>query len=319
MKILFVKESGWLNGYTQKIKVILNGQELNFDSNTLIEGEECNLCFGEFNGELTEFNIMEGKKEIFKLNILSIFNLYKDKDLFQKEFIIDSKNSKLIELDEIYMKKNIGKINKEIKNIDKKIKEKEELNFTNYFFENKKAIKKFFDENGFEYIISLFIYLTKEILNDNDENSKNEIKDIYEIIFAFWDLFQKLFNMLLNLLNTKENNKSHSQNYTQIYYQKLMTLLYGYSILQNTLSEKTKMPELLINRMIDFLKTLKEKNNDNSLIINSLFNHILMIVLSQQNAYNIQIGKLSSFFNNQKFNIFKRTKLLYRLLYIYLN
>ena len=298
MKILFVKESGWLNGYTQKIKVILNGQELNFDSNTLIEGEECNLCFGEFNGELTEFNIMEGKKEIFKLNILSIFNLYKDKDLFQKEFIIDSKNSKLIELDEIYMKKNIGKINKEIKNIDKKIKEKEELNFTNYFFENKKAIKKFFDENGFEYIISLFIYLTKEILNDNDENSKNEIKDIYEIIFAFWDLFQKLFNMLLNLLNTKENNKSHSQNYTQIYYQKLMTLLYGYSILQNTLSEKTKMPELLINRMIDFLKTLKEKNNDKSPIINSLFNHILMIVLSQQNAYNIQIGKLSSFFKN---------------------
>ena len=298
IKLNFIKESGWLNGYTQKIKVNLNGQEYNFDSGTLIEGEECNLSFGEFNGELTEFNISSGKKDIFKLNFLSLFNLYKDSDLFQKEFILDTKNTKLIEIEEIYIKKNIGKINKDIK--DQIEKDKDELNCSNYFFENKKCIKTFLDENGFEYIISLMLNLTKEILDysDNKSNSENNIKDIYEIIHAFWNLFQKIFNILLEALNIKEKNKSNFPNNIQLYFQKLMTFLYSYSILQNALSDKMKMPEFLINKMVDFLKILSENNNDKSQIIKSFFNHILMIILTQQNTYNIPIDKISSFLNN---------------------
>ena len=287
IKLNFIKESGWLNGYTQKIKVNLNGQEYNFDSGTLIEGEECNLSFGEFNGELTEFNISSGKKDIFKLNFLSLFNLYKDGDLFQKEFILDTKNTKIIEIEEIYIKKNIGKINKDIK--EQIEKDKDELNCSNYFFENKKCIKTFLDENGFEYIISLMLNLTKEILdyNDNKSNTENNIKVIYEIIHAFWNLFQKIFDILLEALNSKEKNKSNFPNNIQLYFQKLMTLLYSYSILQNALSDKMKMPELLINKMVDFLKILSESNNDKSQIIKSFFNHILMIILTQQNTYNI--------------------------------
>ena len=77
-----------------------------------------------------------------------------------------------------------------------------------------------------------------------------------------------------------------------------MTLLYSYSILQNALSEKMKMPELLINKMVNFLKILSESNIDKSPIIKSFFNHILLIVLTQQNTYNIPIDKISSFLNN---------------------
>ena len=110
LKIYFNKESGWLNGYTQKIKVNLNGQEHNFDSSTLIDGEECNLFIGEFNGELTEFSITSGKKDLFKINFLGLYNLYKNSDLFGKEFDLDIKGSKLIEAEEVYIKKKYNKI-----------------------------------------------------------------------------------------------------------------------------------------------------------------------------------------------------------------
>ena len=300
LKINFIKESGWLNGYTQKIKVNLNGQENNFDSSTLIEGEECNLSFGEFNGELTEFNILSGKKELFKLNFLSLFNLYKNDDKYNKEYLLDLKNSKIIEIEEIYVKKNIGKINKE-NNYKKEIeKEKGELNCSHYFFERKKTINKFLDENGFEYIISIILHLTKDIIgeNNNQDISENSIKEKYEIISIFWNLFQKLFNILIDILNDKEKKKTNFQNDIQIYFQKLMTVLYSYSIFQNTLSEKMKMPENLINKMVDFLKILSENNKNKSQVIKSFFNHILMIVLTQQNTYNIPIDKISSFLNN---------------------
>ena len=300
LKINFIKESGWLNGYTQKIKINLNGQEHNFDSSTLIEGEECNLSFGEFNGELTEFNIFSGKKELFKLNFLCLYNLYKDCDLFQKEFILDSKNTKINEIEEIYIKKNIGKINKDNKDKNENEKNivKEELNCTNYFFERKKTIKRFLDENGFEYIISLIIHLTKEIMNENNnEKILNNINVIYDIIDEFWNLFQRLFYILIDILNDKEKKYSHYQSRIQLYFQKLMTILYSYSILQNTLLEKKKMPENIINKMVEFLKTLSE-NNDTNKYIKSLFNHILMIVLTQQNTYNIPFDKISSFLNN---------------------
>ena len=309
LKINFLKETGWLNDDTQKIKLNLNGQEHNFDSSNIIDGEECNLSFGEFNGELTELSIISGKKELFKLNFLCLYNLYKDCDLFLKEYILDDKNSKITEIEEIYMKKNIGKINKENKNKNdienNKDKDKEELNITNYFFERKKTIKRFLDENGFEYIISLLIHLTKQILNNNNNTNNNtDIKSIYEIIEIFWNLFLKLFNILLDISKEKEkekninNSNTHTQTKIKIYFQKLMSLLYSYSILQNVLSEKMKMPESLINKMVDFLKNLSENNKNMTQIIKSVFNHILMITLTQQNTYNIPIDKISSFLNN---------------------
>ena len=88
IKIYFVKETGWLNNYKQKIKVILNGQEQNFESTHLIDGEECSISFGQFNGELVEFNIMKNKKEMFKINFLSLYNLYKN-NISLQEIITD--------------------------------------------------------------------------------------------------------------------------------------------------------------------------------------------------------------------------------------
>ena len=300
LKINFTKETGWLNGETQKIKLNLNGQEHNFESSTLIDGEECNLSFGEFNGELTELSIISGKKELFKLNFLCLYNLYKDSGLFQKEFILDSKNSKINEIEEIYMKKNIGKINKDNKNKNEKDMDKEELNCTNYFFEKKKTIKRFLDENGFEYIISLLIHLTKEIMHNNTQEKKSisDIKYIYEIIDVFLNLFHKIFNILIELLNDKEKKNTHIQSKIKTYFQKLMSILYSYSILQNVLSEKMKMPESLINKMVEFLKFLSENNKENTNVMKSFFNHILMIVLTQQNTYNIPIDKISNFLNS---------------------
>ena len=331
LKIYFNKESGWLNGYTQKIKVNLNGQEHNFDSSTLIDGEECNLFIGEFNGELTEFSITSGKKDLFKINFLGLYNLYKNSDLFGKEFDLDIKGSKLIEAEEVYIKKNITKLNKDSKKKNKndKEKEKEELNCTNYFFKKKKTIMTLLDENGLEYIISLMINLIKELINNNNDNNNN-IEDIYQIIFSFWDLFLKIFNILSDKLN--DNDKKNT------YFQKLMTVLYSYSILQNYLSEKLKMPDSLITKIVDFLKFLSENKKDNSPIVKSFYNHILMIVLTQQNTYNIPIDKITSFLQNlisskepnyyldcyisiliDLFFVKKETKEIKQLLYMFIN
>ena len=296
IKLSFIKESGWLNGYTQKIKVNLNGQEFNFDSNTLIEGEECSLSFGEFNGELTEFIIISGKKELFKLNFLGLFNLYKDSNIFQKEYILDSKNGKIMEIEEIYVKKNICKMTQNIKDEIEKQRVNKELNCSDYFFENKKSIRIFLNENGLETIITLMVNLIK-LISNKVENNLDDLKDIYEIIYEFWYFFQKLFNIFSEMFNKKEKTNSTFQS-AEINFQKLMTLLYSYSILQTALSEKMKMPELLINKIVDFLKILNEKNNDKSQITKSFFNHILMIVLTQQNTYNIPIDKISSFIKN---------------------
>ncbi len=70
-----------------------------------------------------------------------------------------------------------------------------------------------------------------------------------------------------------------------------MTILYSYSLLQSSLSEKMKMPENLINKIVDFLKILSENNTLS--VTKSFFNHILMIILTQQNTYNIPIDKIS--------------------------
>ena len=117
-------------------------------------------------------------------------------------------------------------------------------------------------------------------------------------------MFLKLFNILLDISKEKEkekninNSNTHTQTKIKIYFQKLMSVLYSYSILQNVLSEKMKMPESLINKMVDFLKNLSENNKNMTQIIKSVFNHILMITLTQQNTYNIPIDKISSFLNN---------------------
>ncbi len=292
IKIIFVKESGWLNNYKQKIKVILNGQEQNFESNNLIDGEECSISFGQFNGELMEFNIMNNKKEIFKINFLSLFNIYKNNTSL-KEIIIDHQNSKLIKLDEenVTIKRKSVKLKrkKTLSNLN------QELNFADYFFENKKTIIKFLDEYGLECLSTLLIKLNKEVSN-NIDNTNINIKDIYEVLTTFWTLFQYLYNILIKKANEKDKKYTTYINSNKYYLKRLMNVLYSYSILQGVLSERMKMPENLINKIVDFLKILSENNT--SLVTKSFFNHILMIILTQQNTYNIPIDKISSFLNN---------------------
>ena len=192
MKIYFSKESGWLNSYSEKIKAILNGQEYNFESSSLIDGEECHISFGEYNGELIEFSIMNNKKEIFKLNFLSLYNLYK-KNINKKEYIIDHQKSKLIKI--INKNNNLNQLRKSKHKSSKSltVELKGELNYSDCFFENKKTIIKFLDEYGLEYITNILVQLTKSIpsinINNNDDNNIN-YKDIYEILNIFWDLFQ---------------------------------------------------------------------------------------------------------------------------------
>ena len=290
LKINFLKESGWLNNYSEKIKIILDGQEHIFDSDTPIDGEEYNLSFGEYNGELNEFSIMNNKKEIFKINFLSLYNLYKY-NLFKKEFIIDHQNSKLINTN---IKNNMEKKSKHKKLKSQNDFSKEELNYLDYFFENKKTIIKFLDEYGLEYISSILIYLTNQVSKNENNNDMISYTDIYEILNIFWDLFQYLYNILIQRANGKDKKNSSPFN-NKYYFKKLMTILYSYSILQSILSEKLKMPEILINKIVDFLKTLSENNS--SLVTKSFFNHILMIILTQQNTYNIPFDKISIFLN----------------------
>ena len=123
---------------------------------------------------------------------------------------------------------------------------------------------------------------------------------LQKYVFCYSDKFIHSDKYLVRQLfpMTKVVKKTSFQNDIQIYFQKLMTVLYSYSIFQNTLSEKMKMPENLINKMVDFLKILSENNKNKSQVIKSFFNHILMIVLTQQNTYNIPIDKISSFLNN---------------------
>ena len=302
IKIYFSKESGWLNNYTQKIKVVLNGQEQNFESNMLVEGEECFLSFGEYNGELIEFNIMNNKKDIFKINFLGLYNLYK-KNKYQNEFIIDHQNSKLIKLKEtttINRRKSTANSKPRRKRTIPDIS-KYELNFSDYFFENKRTIIIFLDEYGLEYLSTLLIKLTKEIYDINiydnsNNNNYNKIKEIYEALNIFWGLFQYLYNSLIKKASEKDKKNSVYLNSNKYYFKRLMNVLYSYSILQSVLSEKMRMPEFLINKIVDFLKILSDNNT--SLVSKSFFNHILMIILTQQNTYNIPIDKMSSFLNN---------------------
>ena len=294
MKINFLKEIGWLNNYSEKIKIILDGQEHTFDSDTPIEGEECNLSFGEYNGELIEFIILNNKKEVFKINFLSLYNLYKN-NLFKKEFIVDHKNSKLIKIDNSKKNNNIEKKSKHKRQKSTRDFSKEEINYLDYFFENKKTKIKIIDEYGLEYISSILVHLTKQISNKEDNN--NDIisfADIYETLNIFWDLFQYLYNFLMEKTNNNNNKNTKAFN-NKYYFKKLMTILYSYSILQSALSERMKMPEILINKTVDFLKILSENNT--SLVTKSFFNHILMIILTQQNTYNIPIEKISIFLN----------------------
>ena len=80
-----------------------------------------------------------------------------------------------------------------------------------------------------------------------------------------------------------------------------MTVLYSYSILQSSLSEKMSIPENLVNKINEFLKDLSDDNS--SIVAKSFLNHILMIVLTQKNpaqnnernTNNIPIGKLANF------------------------
>ena len=255
MKLYFIKQSGWLNSYSEKIKIILNGQEYNFESNSLIDGEECYVSFGEYNGELIEFSIMNNKKEIFKINFLSLYNLYKN-NLIKKEYIIDHQRSKLIKI----TNKNINK-NEVRKSKHKKTKSStdllKELNYSDYFFENKKTIIKFLDEYGLEYISNILVNITKTISNNNDTTNTNNdtvnYKDIYEALNIFWDLFQYLYNLLIVRLNDKNKKNSLLLNNNRYYFKKLITILYSYSLLQSSLSEKMKMPENLINKIVLFL------------------------------------------------------------------
>ena len=298
MKIYFIKQSGWLNSYSEKIKIILNGQEYNFESNSLIDGEECYVSFGEYNGELIEFSIMNNKKEIFKINFLSLYNLYKN-NLIKKEYIIDHQRSKLIKI----TNKNINK-NEVRKSKHKKTKSStdllKELNYSDYFFENKKTIIKFLDEYGLEYISNILVNITKTISNNNNTTNTNNdtinYKDIYEALNIFWDLFQYLYNLLIVRLNDKNKKNSLLLNNNRYYFKKLITILYSYSLLQSSLSEKMKMPENLINKIVEFLKILSENNT--LTVTKSFFNHILMIILTQQNTYNIPIDKISIFLNH---------------------
>ena len=299
LKIYFSKESGWLNSYSEKIKAILNGQEYNFESSSLIDGEECHISFGEYNGELIEFSIMNNKKEIFKLNFLSLYNLYK-KSINKNEYIIDHQKSKLIKI--INKNNNLNQLRKSKHKNTKTLPAelKGELNYSDCFFENKKTIIKFLDEYGLEYITNILVQLTKSIPNinisNNDDNNINYYKDIYEILNVFWDLFQYLYNVLIVRLNDKNKKSSILINSNKYYYKKLMTILYSYSLLQSSLNEKMKMPENLINKIVDFLKVLSENNTLS--VTKSFFNHILMIILTQQNTYNIPIEKISIFLNN---------------------
>ena len=134
--------------------------------------------------------------------------------------------------------------------------------------------------------------------NTQEKKSISDIKYIYEIIDVFLNLFHKIFNILIELLNDKEKKNTLIQSKIKTYFQKLMSILYSYSILQNVLSEKMKMPESLINKMVEFLKFLSENNKENTNVMKSFFNHILMIVLTQQNTYNIPIDKISNFLNS---------------------
>ena len=302
MKIYFSKESGWLNNFSEKIKIILNGQEYNFESNSFIDGEECYLSFGEYNGELVEFNIINNKKEIFKINFLYLYNLYKN-NLLKKEFIIDHQKSKFIKIDKTKTKIIINDIKKQRHKRKKSSPDllKEELNYSDYFFENKKTIIKFLDEYGLEFISSILIQLTLEISNNNIENNKNindiiNFKDIYESLNIFWELFQYLYTFLIEKVSDKNKKSPFLMNKKNYYFKRLMSILYSYSILQSLLSEKMNMPENLINKIVDYLKILNENNT--SLVTKSFFNHILMIILTQQNTYNIPLDKICSFLNN---------------------
>jgi len=297
MQIFFTKETGWLNNFSEKIKIKLNGQEFNFESTSYIDGEDCYLSLGEFNGEITEFSIMNNKKEIFKINFLGLYNLYKDK-IMKTEFIIDHQNSKLIKINNYKKDKNDkNEPRRPIRHKRKKTSTDllKELNFTDYFFQNKKTIIQFLDEYGLEYISTILMQLAKDVSNNNDDI--NKIKDIYESLNIFWVLFQYLYNIIYEKTNIKEKKSPTLSNYNKYYYKKLMTVLYSYSILQNLLSEKMKMPENLFNIIVDFLKVLS--NNKDSIASKSFFNHILMIILTQQNTYNnIPIDKISNFLNN---------------------
>ena len=295
MKINFSKETGWLNNFSEKIKIILNGQEFNFESNNFIDIDDCYLSFGEFNGEIIEFNIMNNKKEIFKINFLGLYNLYKN-DLIKKEFIIDHQNSKLIKIfipinNKNELKKSIRHKRRRSSNLLLK-----ELNYSDYFFENKKTIFKFLDEYGLEYISTILRLLVEQVLNNN--NDSINCKDIYESLNIFWELFQYLYKFIIEKVNINDKKKTSILiNSHKYYYKKLMTVLYSYSILQGVLSEKMEMPETFINKIVDFLKILSD--NSSSIVSKSFFNHILMILLTQQNTYNnIPIDKISSFLNN---------------------
>ena len=57
-----------------------------------------------------------------------------------------------------------------------------ELNCSDYFFENKKSIRIFLNENGLETIITLMVNLIK-LISNKVENNLDYIKDIYEIIY----------------------------------------------------------------------------------------------------------------------------------------
>ena len=172
LKIYFSKESGWLNSYSEKIKAILNGQEYNFESSSLIDGEECHISFGEYNGELIEFSIMNNKKEIFKLNFLSLYNLYK-KNINKKEYIIDHQKSKLIKI--INKNNNLNQLRKSKHKSSKSltVELKGELHYSDCFFENKKTIIKFLDEYGLEYITNILVQLTKSIPRINISNNNH--------------------------------------------------------------------------------------------------------------------------------------------------
>ena len=303
IKIDFKKESGWLNNYSEKIKLIIDGQEYNYESNSILDEDEYNVSFGQYNGELNEFSIMNNKKEIFKINFIGLYNLYKDK-LLKKEYIVDHQNSKLIKIDDKNnsdLRKSRHKKKKTSTDILKDLQE--EINYCDHFFENKKSIIIFLDSYGLEYISNILVQLTNEILNNNEE-IKNEInpnniinyKDIYDCLNIFWEIFQYLYNYLIKKSNDKDKKKSILLNNNKYYFKKIMTMLYSYSILQSLLSEKMKMPENLINKIVDFLKVLSDNNT--SPITKSFFNHILMIILTQQNTYNIPIEKTSSFLNN---------------------
>ena len=298
MKMYFMKEIGWVGGFTEKIKILLNGQEYSKDySNLSVDGEELSVSFGQFNGELIEFSIMNNKKEIFKINFLGLINLYKD-NLIQKEYILDQQNSKFIKIDKDYrstLTKPLQKRRKTFTDLSKGI-----LNFTDYLFENKKTILKFLDEYGLEYIASLLLQLTKEILN-SEQNNVIDIKDIYEILNEFWELFKYLYKILIERVNEKDKKNSNFANNNKYYFKKLMTVLYSYSILQSSLSEKMSIPENLVNKINEFLKDLSDDNS--SIVAKSFLNHILMIVLTQKNpaqnnernTNNIPIGKLANF------------------------